>query len=181
MLDAQPILAVRPVDLAMTVVSTSAARCAAARAAFRRAFGVDLPSGPSVARSDGVSVIALGPERWSIVAAGDEPALERRVRAALGGSALVVAHGDARVVRRLSGAGVRHFLERIVAIDAHARALPPGTGVVTEALGISAWIWCDDDETVTLALPRSYAVAFDRLLAQAIAGFQAAVALHGVA
>ena len=152
----------------VTIGGTGAAFAAAARGV--RGAQLARPTGSVVTAGD-VSILALGPTEWLVVAPGrDGWALEREVAAALasaGGSAVDVSHG--RAALRLSGASVRDVLARFCPIDLDPRAFAAGSCAQTLFGKINVLLHARADlDAIELYVGRSYADALaDGLIAAA--------------
>jgi sarcosine oxidase subunit gamma len=99
-----------------------------------------------------------------VAAAGPDAALLDRVADAVGADALATDQSDARAVFRIAGPGRSDLLERVVAIDVHARAFADDAVAVTEMAGMSAILWTDGPDAVLVAVPRSVEEDAARLL-----------------
>lgn len=97
--------------------------------AVRAALGIDLPlAANTVAASDDVSALWLGPDEWLVVGAPDsESDLTARLNAALAGRHVSVVDVTAnRTVLELSGPSARGVLEKACGLDLRPRAFKAG-------------------------------------------------------
>lgn len=96
-------------------------------AAVEAAAGAPPPKVPNTAaETNRATVLWLAPDRWLLVAPGDDPGgLEETLRARAPGCAVVdVSHG--RTVLRLHGSAVRAVLAKGCPVDLHSRVFGPG-------------------------------------------------------
>jgi sarcosine oxidase subunit gamma len=130
------------------------------QAKLRASHGIDLPMTPHRVVADGTAFVWSGPERWLVVT-DPQDGLEQAWRAAVGDTASVVELGDGRCVLRISGAGVRTAMARLMPIDLHPRVFGPGSVALTVAAHISVQFWqLDDAPTYEIVIARSFAESF---------------------
>jgi sarcosine oxidase subunit gamma len=159
-----PRVTVTRADRALVQLSASRQGLARTRAAFRATFGFDLPDGPRRSGTGDPVALGIGPARWMVASAGPDAALLDRVADAIGADALATDQSDARAVFRIAGPGRSDLLERVVAIDVHARAFADDAVAVTEMAGMSAILWTDGLDAVLVAVPTSVEEDAARLL-----------------
>lgn len=130
-------------------------------AAVRDAFGVHLPLRPNtLARSDALTALWLGPRSWLLVA-GDAPPLDhyparRDAINAAGGALFDVSAG--RVGWTVAGPRAADVLAKGCPLDLHPRAFAPGTCAQSLFGRIGVLVArCDDTPAFALLVPRSYA------------------------
>jgi sarcosine oxidase subunit gamma len=93
------------------------------------ALGAPLPVEPNtVGTAGGRAILWLGPDEWLVLGPdGDAPAIEARLRAALGDThASVVDVSANRTTLELAGPRARDVLEKGCPLDLHPRAFAPG-------------------------------------------------------
>jgi sarcosine oxidase subunit gamma len=137
--------------------------CLAAR------FDLTLPEGPQRVCVRDVAAVGLGPGVWLMGREDGGNDWARHLKSVLGGSAAVSDQSDAYVVLRLTGAGLRDTLAKLVSIDLHDRAFPPGRAAETLAAHIGVILWRLENESqeavFELAVSRSFAASFYHALA----------------
>ena len=141
-----------------------AARHGQARAladAVRQRWQVELPFTPRFVEAEGgIAFVWSGADQWLAIAAPDEADLEAALHAAAPSIAAINAHGDGRVVLRLSGPAVRDVLAGVLPIDLHPRAFRPGDTAITLAGQIGVQIrQIDDAPSYEVMAFRSYAAS----------------------
>ncbi len=160
-------------DLALaTVIARNGAEQALAQRVLE-VFALELPTTPRCVERGSLAFVWAGPSRWLAVAQGEDGSrFEARLRRVLSGLASVADQSDGRVVLRLAGPGVRETLARGVPIDLHQRSFRPGDAAHTVVAHTSVQLWqLDSAPTFEIAVPRTYAAAFWRWLAEAGAEF----------
>ena len=127
--------------------------------AVNTAFGVALPDGPRRATRGAVTFAGTGPDQWIASAEGAEAAgFAVRLRGRIGPFAAVADQSDARLVLRLSGAGVRDVLAKGVPVDLHPKVFKPGDVASTLIAYVGVQIdMLDGAPTYQLTAPRSMA------------------------
>lgn len=152
------------------------------RAALRKAvaekFGLDLPPGATRAAGAGIAFAGTAPATWLASKEGGGNAFAASLRQALGDCASVADQSDALGILRLSGPRVRDLLARLLPVDVHGRAFKAGdvASTVSGFVGVTAWRLEDDGEGMPVfdvALSRSFAGSFTRVLEEAVAGLAA--------
>jgi len=142
--------------------------------ALAAALGCALPTEPNtVATGSGERrVLWLGPDEWLVVApAGEEPALERELRAAMAGRFGAVTDVSAnRTTLELAGARVREVLMTGCALDLHPRAFGPGRCAQTTLARAQAIVERSGADAFRLYVRPSFAGYVVTWLLDAIAG-----------
>lgn len=155
-----------PLEMGAAVLSEAAPEAMLSLAPYRgRAEEVSgilashaCPPLPDVGRAqpfEGGRIMWAGADLW--VLRGD-PALSEALRGALGGVAAVTDQSDAWAVLQLSGAGAAEVLARLVPVDLHRDAFPPGMAARTP-LGHVACLLMALEEGFEIYLPRSFAAS----------------------
>lgn len=130
-------------------------------AAVRQAFGIALPLRPNtLARSDALTALWLGPRSWLLVAGAVSPLVEYAARRdalnAAGGALFDVSAG--RVAWTVAGPRAADVLAKSCSVDFHPRAFVPGTCAQSVFGRIGVLVArCDDSPAFALLVPRSYA------------------------
>jgi sarcosine oxidase subunit gamma len=124
-------------------------------------IGVKPPTTPNRwARSNGATVIWLGPDEWLVISGLDRlDTQEAELRSA------VIGHGGAavdvsgqRIRLTLTGPHVRDVLAKGCALDLHRRIFPPGRCAQTTLGRTGVILLADDDpDTFTLLVRQSFA------------------------
>lgn len=128
-------------------------------AVVRELAGVDVP-GPWRAAVEGDrGAVWMAPDELLLLTSFAEvgPAVERLGQALGGAHHLAVDMSDARVVLRLTGAGVGEVLAKGAPCDVSDRAFPPGSARRTHLGGLAVAMWRLDPETWEVVAFRSYA------------------------
>jgi sarcosine oxidase subunit gamma len=128
--------------------------------AVRRAFGVDLPDKPRLARATSVSFLWSGHRQW--LAMDDQRGdLLSTLRTELGSLASLSDQSDSRVILELSGSAARQTLAKLVPIDLHPRAFSAKDTALTLFGHVAGQITqIDNTPSYELTAPRSYAESF---------------------
>ena len=134
------------------------------------ALGVPMVDGPCCAHADGFEFIGIGPGRWLVIAEGDGEALTQRLEASFA-PASVVDQSGGLVIFEASGACLDKTLPKFVAVDLDDAIFPIGAAATTTAAHINLTLWRVGAESWRIAIGRSYAAAFLRLLAVSAAEF----------
>ncbi|TDR56835.1 heterotetrameric sarcosine oxidase gamma subunit [Halomonas ventosae] len=130
--------------------------------AVRQVLGVGLPGRPNTLTLDESgerSIQWLSPDEWLvIVPGGEEFALEKRLREALGDAhyAIVNASGGQTLIE-LSGDKARELLMKSTPYDVHPEAFPVGKGVTTVFAKANLILRRPTEERWELVLRRSFA------------------------
>lgn len=125
----------------------------------RRLFGVSLPAAPhTIARSDSVTALWLGPQSWLLLAR-DVSALvdfhpKRDALNAAGGALFDV--GASRVAWTISGPRAATVLAKSCPLDFHPRVFPSGT-CAQSLLGHVNALFAKDAHAFTVMVARSFA------------------------
>lgn len=137
------------------------------------AAGLPLPEGPKATVAGPLTLVGTGPGRWLAFAEGQSPdALLARLAAAAGGAAALADQSDANLLIALSGPKVRDALAKGVMVDLHPSAFGPGDAATTIVAHVGTTFWqADEAPTYRFAVPRSFAPAFLRWLAESAAEF----------
>jgi len=148
-------------------------------AAVRDAFGVDLPlRSNTLARSEALTALWLGPRSWLLVAGGaspldDHPARRDAIDAA-GGALFDVSAG--RVAWTVAGPRAADVLAKGCPLDLDPRAFAPGACAQSVVGRVGALVArCDDTPAVALLVPRSYARDAWQALCESAAQYGAVV------
>lgn len=157
-------------------IATRASAGGAVVQSFDQAYGFKLPDAGRMVAGSSVSAVWAGPGQWLVFAPEtDGRDLERELRANLGSLASVADQSDARVFVRVAGPQSRAALAKLLPVDIHPRAFPPGSSVITHAAHIGVMVWhcdkLDKPDCFVLACSRSYAKSFWHALMQAAAEF----------
>ena len=173
------------VTIAQATIATAwNAQGPAARGTFADAaqalFGVALPTiTNTIASSDGLSVLWLGPESWLLVAGGVSSlvdfAARRNALIAAGGALFDVS--AARIAWTLSGPHAATVLAKGCPLDLDARVFEPGHCAQSVYGHVGVLLVGHDAATFTLMVARSYARDVWRALLQAAAPYGAALRL----
>jgi sarcosine oxidase subunit gamma len=130
-------------------------------AVVRDSFGVELPlAANTVARSDALTALWLGPRSWLLVAGEDPPpsdyAAARDALNAAGAALFDVS--AARVAWTVSGPRAADVLAKGCPLDFHPRAFTAGTCAQSVYGHVGVLVArCDDAPAFALLAPRSYA------------------------
>ena len=168
------IVVVEREGLGLATMQARKGRLDALRRRVRDQFGVELPTRPGRASSGSVAFAATGPMTWLASTEGGGNAFAAQLAQLTADVAAVADQSDGFAVLRLSGPNVRELLARLAPIDVHERAFPMGSVASSVAGHIGVTLWRRDDDAgvpvFELALYRSFARSFARLLAEALGG-----------
>lgn len=144
--------------------------------AFQQQYGLELPRKPGIVTSPSISAMWAGPDQWLVlVSAEDGRDLEQELRAKFGTLASIADQTDARTFVRVAGPASRATLAKLLPIDVHPRAFPPGSVAITHAAHIGAVVWRSDKprtaDCFMLACSRSFSQSFWHALMEAGAEF----------
>jgi sarcosine oxidase subunit gamma len=129
-------------------------------AAVKRAFDVDLPMTPRLARGRGISFLWCGHRHWFALS-DDTAGIFGKLSPEIRSLAALSDQSDSRLVVELSGPAARATLTKLTPIDLHPRAFRVGETAVTMFGHIGAQITLIDDQpTYDLMFPRSFADSF---------------------
>lgn len=126
----------------------------------QRVFGVALPSVPdTVARTDGVTALWLGPQSWLLLARGGSPfadfAAARDSLNAAGGALFDVS--ASRMAWTIAGSHAAAVLAKSCPLDFHSRAFGPGTCAQSLLGHVNALFVKDADDAYSVMVARSFA------------------------
>ena len=163
-------------DLALASLAARKDAAPALAQAARVTFGLELPTGPRMARGAELAVIGTAPGRWLVLKEAARGAdLLARLTTAFGASAALTDQSDANLVLELSGPQVAGTLEKLVALDLHPDVFKPGDAAATMVALMSVLLWRLPDAAAAphyrFAIPRSFGPAFLRTLTAAAAPF----------
>ncbi|MBS0420789.1 MAG: sarcosine oxidase, gamma subunit [Proteobacteria bacterium] len=157
--------------LAIARIAARRGRAADLARAVREQFDLDLPEGPRRVESTGLALIGIGVGTW-LATRGHEPdTFATSLREAFNSSATVSDQIGAYEILGLTGQHVPAVLAKFIALDLHPRAFPVGSAAATLAGHIPLTFWRLAD-SFELAVPRSYSLDFQHLLAASAAEFQ---------
>lgn len=157
-------------DMAMATLSAGRNRFAALSAACETAMGLTLPTKPGFVENNGIGIIAIAPGRFTVVADEAADALCAKLTAIAGENGSVCDQSDGSTVFALSGAKLRDCLAKLANIDLDPSVFAAGCAAVTPLALIGATLWCDED-TIFVAVARSYEAAFLHALSGAAAEY----------
>lgn len=161
------------------------AREPAAAPAVKDATGLDLPTTPNTAHSNGaLSVLWLGPDEWLFVVDDPDPQAGPDLKTKLAGMldgvfAQLVDVSGAQATIGITGAHAREVLERAVPLDMHPRSFQPGQVKHTlfgRHTGISLHLK-DDQPTLDLYCRRSFTEYVWRYLEDCAKGAETTLAV----
>ncbi|TDO15204.1 MULTISPECIES: sarcosine oxidase subunit gamma [Halomonas] len=140
--------------------------------AVREVLGISLPGEPqglAVNAAEERSVQWLSPDEWLlIVPGGEEFALEKQLREALGdGHYAIVNVSGGQTLLELSGDKARELLMKSTPYDVHPEAFPAGKGVITVFAKANLILRRSTETRWELVLRRSFADYFYRWLLDA--------------
>jgi len=160
-------------DLALATVIARRGKEQELKRAIATVYRLDLPDGPRVASSDGVSFAGIGVQQWLAAAeTSAETDFVLRLREQLAGLASIADQSDGRVVLRLSGDRVREVLAKGVPVDLHPRNFRTGDVASTLVAHIGVQIQqLDDRPTFQLMAFRSLAGSLWSWLTKSAAEF----------
>lgn len=133
--------------------------------------GVDMPGQRQVAVVDGRGAAWMSPDELMIFVpyADADTAVATMTQHLSEEHSLVVNVSDARAMFRLSGAGVREVVAKLVPVDMAKDAFGPGQIRRTRFAQVAGAFWMVDDETVDVICFRSVAEYMFNLLKTAAA------------
>jgi sarcosine oxidase subunit gamma len=121
---------------------------------------------------DGQQAFALSPDRWLVVAAGeDDESLVDRLRDRLGDVAAVTDQGHGRIIIRIEGAASRDLLAKGCSIDLHPSHARPGDCWQTEIAHVPVLLHQVDAAQFDAYVARSYGQSFWEWLLDAAGEF----------
>jgi heterotetrameric sarcosine oxidase gamma subunit len=155
-----------PSGIAMVSLAARLGGASALSDAVREAWGVALPMTPRRVEAGDLAFIWAGAERWLVTFPRDTD-LAGALRTHLGAFAAMTDQGAGRAMFRVSGAGARGMLARLIQIDLHPTVFAPGDTALTIAAHINVQIWqIDDLPTYDITVFRSLAESFRRALGE---------------
>ncbi len=102
-----------------------------------------------------------GPEQYFVVAeGGDESALYRQLKSALGGIASVVDQSHGRVVIRIEGPKSRNVLAKGTPVDLHTDEFPVGKSALTQMAHVGVHLTRAGEDAFDLSVFRGFAESF---------------------
>ncbi len=138
-------------------------RTDAASAALATVLGAAPPATPAIVHADDAHVLWSGPGKWLVMLDGTTAiARTAALSAALKDCAAVVDQSDMRVEMACAGPRARDAMAKLVGIDVHPTAFPPGSAAMTGIAHMSCYVWLAaaheaTPETFHILGPRSYA------------------------
>ncbi len=162
-------------DLSLATVIARRGETQSLKRAVAAAYRLDLPDGPRVAGTEGISFAGVGVGQWFAAAEGVAnkdfiSGLHENLR----GLASIADQSDARVIRHLQGDRVREILAKGVPIDLHPRSFRTGDVATTVVAYIGVQIQqLDDRPTFQLMAFRSFAGSLWSWLTKSAAEFGA--------
>lgn len=144
-------------------VATVAARKGAVAATIDRLatfLGTAPRDRPVAVAAGGVTLIGIGPGRWTAVSETVAD-LEATLGPVLDGVAAVVDQSGGQIAFEISGPGVDDLLAALVAIDLAPEVFPVGSAATTTVAHVGVTLW-RGETAWTFLVGRSFAVAFER-------------------
>jgi sarcosine oxidase subunit gamma len=169
------------VDLGLATVATRRGKADELAAAVHAAYGVDLPSGSSVATGVTVAFMGTAPRQWFAVSeALANGALADDLTARLAGLASITDQSDGRAVVRISGPCAREVLAKGLPIDLHPAVFRAGSAATSTISHMGAQVWqVDDAPTYDIAVFRGFAASFLRWITSSAAEYGYTVESRG--
>ena len=134
-------------------------------------WGVELPTSPRWVRGRDLLVLWAGPGQWLVRGPGPYADLAARLTE-LASYGVLIDQSHARATLRVAGARARDALAKGFEIDLHPRAFRPGDLALTQAAGMSAYLWqLDEVPTYEIAVPASFAGSLWHWLSDAAAEY----------
>jgi sarcosine oxidase subunit gamma len=127
--------------------------------AVQQTLGVNIPAtSPGTAKSDDLTALWMGPDRWWLVADGpDLPSVNELHQKLTAFNAAVVEVGDAFVTVKIAGPKSRDVLAKGCTIDLHPRAFKTGSIVQTNLAKAQIALYQLDEITYQIFARRSFA------------------------
>jgi sarcosine oxidase subunit gamma len=133
-------------------------------------YGVQVPSGPTVARGARLDLGWAGPEQW--LAVSSQRAIAAGLAVELSGIAAVSDQSNGKAILRVSGSKTRDALAKGCPLDLHPRSFRPGDTALTAIAHVPVHFWqVDEAPTYDLAVPSSMAESFWRWLSVSARAF----------
>ena len=149
-------LAVLPVP---RIIELRGAWSDAFASAVQQTLGVNIPAtSPGTAKSDDLTALWMGPDRWWLVADGPVlPSVNELHQKLTAFNAAVVEVGDAFVTVKIAGPKSRDVLAKGCTIDLHPRAFKTGSVVQTNLAKAQIALYQLDETTYQIFARRSFA------------------------
>ena len=127
--------------------------------AVQQTLGVNIPAtSPGTAKSDDLTALWMGPDRWWLVADGPVlPSVNELHQKLAAFNAAVVEVGDAFVAVKIAGPKSRDVLAKGCTIDLHPRAFKTGSIVQTNLAKAQIALYQLDEITYQIFARRSFA------------------------
>jgi sarcosine oxidase subunit gamma len=127
--------------------------------AVQQTLGVNIPAtSPGTAKSDDLTALWMGPDRWWLVADGPVlPSVNELHQKLAAFNAAVVEVGDAFVAVKIAGPKSRDVLAKGCTIDLHPRAFKTGSVVQTNLAKAQIALYQLDETTYQIFARRSFA------------------------
>jgi sarcosine oxidase subunit gamma len=127
--------------------------------AVQQTLGVNIPAtSPGTAKSDDLTALWMGPDRWWLVADGPVlPSVNELHQKLTAFNAAVVEVGDAFVTVKIAGPKSRDVLAKGCTIDLHPRAFKTGSIVQTNLAKAQIALYQLDEITYQIFARRSFA------------------------
>jgi sarcosine oxidase subunit gamma len=127
--------------------------------AVQQTLGVNIPAtSPGTAKSDDLTALWMGPDRWWLVAEGPVlPSVNELHQKLTAFNAAVVEVGDAFVAVKIAGPKSRDVLAKGCTIDLHPRAFKTGSIVQTNLAKAQIALYQLDEITYQIFARRSFA------------------------
>jgi sarcosine oxidase subunit gamma len=127
--------------------------------AVQQTLGVNIPAtSPGTAKSDDLTALWMGPDRWWLVADGPVlPSVNELHQKLTAFNAAVVEVGDAFVTVKIAGPKSRDVLAKGCTIDLHPRAFKTGSVVQTNLAKAQIALYQLDETTYQIFARRSFA------------------------
>lgn len=126
---------------AMAVILLRRGSARAASQALTEHFGLALPKPGRASLRDGISVLWSGPDRFLVLQEDPRTARAEALDTALRDLAHVVEASSSRTIFSLAGDSAAEALSRLLPIDLHPRAFPPGSVALTLANHTDVQVW----------------------------------------
>lgn len=136
-----------------------------------RSSGIELPTAPRWISGRDMMVLWNGPGQW-LVRGGNSFSDLAASLAGLASVASWIDQSHSRAVLRVGGSRARDALAKGFEIDLHPRAFRAGDVAMTQAAGVSAYLWqLDEAPTFEIAVPASFAGSVWHWLSDAAAEY----------
>lgn len=160
-------------EVALAGATVIAGRGLAATVAAKAgsAFGTTPVDGPKHTEAGDIAFLGIGPGRWLALAEGSGDALVERLEGALAPEASIVDQSGGQVVFEVSGGATVEMAAKILSLDLDLAVFPVGVVATTIADHVGVTLWRIAPDAFGFIVGRSYAGAFERVLAAASAEF----------